>query len=78
MPVDFVQSDLSRGSLVKIVAEDAPSGFVVSMRAVYRNDAPPGVAGRWLIERLKQGSQAALMAEAHRRKPTARKHVRRR
>ena len=58
MPADLVQSDLSRGSLVRIVTEDAPNGFVVSMRAVYRTDAPPGVAGRWFIDRLKEGSQA--------------------
>jgi DNA-binding transcriptional LysR family regulator len=56
MPEESVRSDLARGSLVKLVLEDAPpAGFVVSMRAVYRTDAPPGTAARWLIERLKQG-----------------------
>jgi DNA-binding transcriptional LysR family regulator len=73
MPADLVQSDLSRGSLVRIVPEDAPKGFAVSMRAVYRTDTPPGIAGRWFIERLKQGSQAAAAASAHPRKPRARK-----
>jgi DNA-binding transcriptional LysR family regulator len=59
MPAELVRSDLSRGSLVKIVAEDAPKGFNVSMRAVYRTDSPPGIAGRWFIDRLKERSLAA-------------------
>jgi DNA-binding transcriptional LysR family regulator len=58
MPAELVQPDLSRGSLVRIVAEDAPEGFVVAMSAVYRTGAPPGIAGRWFIDRLKQGSES--------------------
>jgi DNA-binding transcriptional LysR family regulator len=54
MPVELAPADLSRRTLVKIVAEDVPKGFVVSMRAVYRTDAPPGIAGRWFIDRLRQ------------------------
>jgi DNA-binding transcriptional LysR family regulator len=73
MPADLVRSDLSRGSLVKVVAEDAPNGYVVSMRAVYRTDAPPGIAGRWFIDRLKQGREAAPSAGAHRRKRSVKK-----
>jgi DNA-binding transcriptional LysR family regulator len=69
MPAELVQSDLSRGSLVKIVAEHAPKGFVVSMRAAYRTDSPPGIAGRWFIERLKENSGAGA-AEHRRRKRT--------
>jgi hypothetical protein len=35
--------------------EDAPSeGFLIAMSAIYRTDNPPGPAGRWFIERLKQ------------------------
>jgi DNA-binding transcriptional LysR family regulator len=52
MPAELVRDDLARGSLVRIVVKDAPKGFVVGMRAVYRTDAPPGIAGRWFIERL--------------------------
>lgn len=59
MPAELVQADLARGTLVKIVAEDSPEGFVVAMSAVYRTEAPPGMAGRWFIERLKQGSEGA-------------------
>ena len=73
MPADLVQSDLSRGSLVKIVTEDAPQGFLVSMRAVYRTDASPGIAGRWLIDRLKEGSETAVSTKSDRRKSGARK-----
>lgn len=73
MPAELVHSDLSRGSLVKIVIEDAPNGFVISMRAVYRTDAPPGIAGRWFIDRLKQGSGAAAIKDVQDRKSPARK-----
>jgi DNA-binding transcriptional LysR family regulator len=57
MPAELVQSDLVQGTLVKITAEDAPKGFVVSMGAAYRSDAPPGIAGRWFIERLKPAAR---------------------
>jgi DNA-binding transcriptional LysR family regulator len=73
MPAELVRSDLSRGSLVKVVAEDAPNGYVVSMRAVYRTDAPPGIAGRWFIDRLKQGREAAPLASVQRRKRSVKK-----
>lgn len=78
MPADLVQQDLSQGSLVKIVTEDAPSGFVVSMLAVYRTDAPPGIAGRWFIDQLKQGSQAAATKSIQGRKSGSKSGTRRR
>jgi DNA-binding transcriptional LysR family regulator len=60
MPAERVQSDLAQGALVKIVAQDAPpKGYVISMHAVYRSEAPPGIAARWFIDRLKQGSETA-------------------
>jgi DNA-binding transcriptional LysR family regulator len=59
MPLELVRSDLARGNLVRIVAADAPpDGFVLSMHAVYRTESPPGLAARWFIDRLKQGSQS--------------------
>jgi DNA-binding transcriptional LysR family regulator len=73
MPAELVRSDLSRGSLVKIVAEDAPKGFVLSLHAVYRADAPPGIAGRWFIDRLRQGTEAAASAKIDRRGPRKRR-----
>jgi DNA-binding transcriptional LysR family regulator len=58
MPAELVESDLARGTLVKLLVADAPSrGFVLTMRAVYPAEAPPGIAARWFIDRLKQGSQ---------------------
>jgi DNA-binding transcriptional LysR family regulator len=59
MPEELVRADLARGSLVKIIVEDAPpTGLAVSMRAVYRTAAPPGIAARWLIDQLKKGARA--------------------
>jgi DNA-binding transcriptional LysR family regulator len=59
LPLHLVEADLARGSLVQIVREDAPpSGHVITMSAIYRTDSPPGPAGRWFIQRLKQEDAA--------------------
>lgn len=53
MPIHTVQSDIDSGKLVRLHIEDEPAGGVsMLMSAVYRVDAPPGPAGRWLIERI--------------------------
>jgi len=54
MPRFMVEDDIKRGRL-RVVRIELPSNLkpVMPMRAVYRNDAPPGPAGRWLIEHLK-------------------------
>src|SRR3979490_2138098 len=31
-------------------------GYVRTMSAIYRTDSPPGPAGRWFIERLKENA----------------------
>jgi DNA-binding transcriptional LysR family regulator len=50
-----IEADLASGALVQIRLEDAPSeGSVIAMSAIYRTDSPPGPAGRWFMERLKQ------------------------
>jgi DNA-binding transcriptional LysR family regulator len=55
LPLHLVEADLASGSLVQIMREDAPhSCHVITMSAIYRTDSPPGPAGRWFIERLKQ------------------------
>jgi DNA-binding transcriptional LysR family regulator len=55
LPLHLVEADLARGDLVQIATEDMPpTGHVVVMSAIYRTDNPPGPAGRWFIERLKQ------------------------
>jgi len=54
MPRHAVQADLDNGALVELDIEDAPPGaLILPMFAVYPAAAPPGPAGRWLIERLK-------------------------
>ncbi|HWZ63477.1 MAG TPA: LysR family transcriptional regulator [Steroidobacteraceae bacterium] len=77
MPLDLVQHDLARGTLVKIVAEDAPQGFTVAMSAVYRTEAPPGIAGRWFIDRLREstGKGREAAAAKHAERPRRRKRA---
>jgi DNA-binding transcriptional LysR family regulator len=55
MPVAMVQADIDAGELVRIRLENyQPSTPPLAMFAVYRKDTPPGPAGRWLIDHLKQ------------------------
>ena len=58
MPLHTVEKDIAEGRLVKLTIEDVPNaGLKWPMLAVYKVDTPPGPAGRWLIERLKQCSE---------------------
>jgi DNA-binding transcriptional LysR family regulator len=55
MPLHAVKQDLLEGRLVKLSIEDlAEESLILPMSAVYLTAKPPGPAGRWLIERLKQ------------------------
>jgi DNA-binding transcriptional LysR family regulator len=55
MPLHAVKQDLSEGRLVKLSIEDlVEESLILPMSAVYLTAKPPGPAGRWLIERLKQ------------------------
>jgi DNA-binding transcriptional LysR family regulator len=55
MPVHAVKQDLKDKRLVKLLVEDLPEqGLALPMFAVYLSAQPPGPAGRWLIERLRQ------------------------
>ena len=57
MPMHAVQRDINEGRLVELAIEDVPpGGLILPMSAVFPTSAPPGPAGRWLIERLKQCS----------------------
>jgi DNA-binding transcriptional LysR family regulator len=59
MPLPLVASDLEQGMLVAIEIEGmTPRGTIMPMHAVYRADALPGIAGRWLIDRLRDGGSA--------------------
>src|ERR1700734_2335779 len=55
MPLHAVKQDLVEGRLVKLSIEDLPEdSLILPMSAAYLTPKPPGPAGRWLIERLKQ------------------------
>ncbi len=68
MPLHAVKDDITAGRLVALEIEDlASGGMILPMSAVYSPSAPPGPAGRWLIERLrecpgKQREQVEAMA----------------
>jgi DNA-binding transcriptional LysR family regulator len=55
MPLHMVEQDLQSGALVRIELETHPNvGPGFSMQAIHRKDQPPGPAGRWFIQQLKQ------------------------
>lgn len=63
MPIHTVRDDLTSGRLVRLQIADAHGGQrPVVMSAVFATSAPPGPAGRWLVERLKLGAGAAPAA----------------
>jgi DNA-binding transcriptional LysR family regulator len=55
MPLHTVQKELAEGVLVQLQVQDMPaSALNLPMSAIYKADTPPGPAGRWMIERLRQ------------------------
>ena len=55
MPLHAVRADLEAGRLCVLPIEDVPpDGLTLSMSAAWQTKSPPGPAGRWFIERLKQ------------------------
>jgi DNA-binding transcriptional LysR family regulator len=55
MPLHAVRKDLEEGRLAALSIEDVPPrGLNVPMSAVWQTKSPPGPAGRWFIERLKE------------------------
>jgi DNA-binding transcriptional LysR family regulator len=67
MPLHVVEADLASGELLQITAEAAPpKGHVIPMAAIYRNDSPPGPAGRWIIDQLKQEDAPRLRQKSFR------------
>jgi DNA-binding transcriptional LysR family regulator len=55
MPRFMVEDDIASGRLRAVRIEmPGVTNLLMPMRAVYRKDAPPGPAGRWLIQSLKQ------------------------
>lgn len=55
MPLHAVREDLEEGRVKALSIEDVPPGGLdVPMSAVWQTKSPPGPAGRWFIERLKE------------------------
>ncbi len=59
MPLHLVEADLANGTLVPLTLAESDAATSISMSAIYRTDTPPGPAGRWLIDRLKQSEEGA-------------------
>src|SRR6201996_5652342 len=54
MPLHAVRKDLEEGRLKPLSIEDVPPGGLdVPMSAVWQTKSPPGPAGRWFIDRLR-------------------------
>jgi DNA-binding transcriptional LysR family regulator len=80
MPRHMIEADLASGTLIEITGESAPpEGHMIAMSAVFRTDSPPGPAGRWFIDQLKQEGAlwlreraplAAAAAANHERPPS--------
>jgi DNA-binding transcriptional LysR family regulator len=55
MPLHAVRTDLEAGRLCVLPIEDVPpDGLALPMSVAWQTKSPPGPAGRWFIERLKQ------------------------
>jgi DNA-binding transcriptional LysR family regulator len=55
MPLHVVRKDLEEGRLCVLPIEDVPpDGLILTMSAVWQTKSPPGSAGRWFLDRLKQ------------------------
>jgi DNA-binding transcriptional LysR family regulator len=55
LPIHMLETDLAGGALVQITLEtNPPVAQELAMSAIYRTDSPPGPAGRWFINHLKQ------------------------
>ena len=63
MPHHLVEDDLANGTLVPLALAESDAPTSISMSAIYRTDTPPGPAGRWLIDRLKQSTDAPSAPE---------------
>jgi DNA-binding transcriptional LysR family regulator len=61
MPYPSVAEDINAGRLKAIEVEGIPPEYKLPMSTIYRSDNYPGLAGRWMIERLKSlGTEAVL------------------
>jgi DNA-binding transcriptional LysR family regulator len=55
MPLHAVRKDIEESRLSVLPIEDVPpDGLILSMSAVWQTKSPPGPAGRWFVDRLKE------------------------
>ena len=55
MPLHMVENDLEAGTLVTLDVENmSPRGLTLTMSAYHQSSKPPGPAGRWFIDQLKE------------------------
>jgi len=54
MPLSLIESDLVAGTLVRLNLPDFPGGQY-PFAVIWRRDAPPGPAGRWLVDQFVEG-----------------------
>ena len=55
MPLHVVRKDLEEGRLAVLPIEDVPpDGLILTMSVVWQTKSPPGPAGRWFVDRLKE------------------------
>ena len=75
MPMFMVEDDIASDRL-RVVRIEMPGNvrLVMPMHAVYRKDAPPGPAGRWLIRSLKRraGTDGSRKTDGAERKRASR------
>jgi DNA-binding transcriptional LysR family regulator len=58
MPLHMVQADLDARTLVRIEPETSPTvGPGFAMHAIHRKEQPPGPAGRWFVQQLRQDQE---------------------
>ncbi|WP_019904310.1 LysR family transcriptional regulator [Methylobacterium sp. 77] len=65
MPLSAVERDLAAGTLVPLRIAGGPEAAMLEMPvyAIYRADAPPGPAGRWMIDHIKGYETAAAASD---------------
>ncbi|HTT85033.1 MAG TPA: LysR family transcriptional regulator [Rhizomicrobium sp.] len=74
MPLHVVQKDLEERRLAILSIEDVPpGGLPLSMSAVWQTKSPPGPAGRWFIERMKEIPLPAPASKMLKPPPAAKK-----
>lgn len=65
MPLHMVRNDIAAGRLMILDVDGMPpTGFELTISAVHQASKPPGPAGRWFIDRLKEGTGQSLARHA--------------